>query len=391
MLASGWSTPPNCRGQLRAACPPTSTPCGAPRELTPPCRCCPTLPRHPTTMSTKAAKPAPAHPAYVTMIAAAIKALKDRTGSSAPAIAKYLGANYKLPAGFEKTLTTQLKRLAAAGKLVRVKASFKLSEELKKPAKVRGRCRQGRRPGGDSQRLTGGGVAAAAAGAHLPAHCPVWHAHWLQKPAVKKVVKKAVKKTPAKKKVQGWWRRWPRRFGPRLPSTAASAHAPSALPLPPPACCCQGHQGEEDDCHQEGVSGGEDGGGAAPTANCRCLCSHVPLCPTCHCPDRRQEGHQAQGDRHQGQEGAGTSGSAQGSPVSIATQRQAGLTRPSPHLLPLPPRSPTPPRRPPPRRPPSPLPRSLPPRRRRPSPRPSPPPRSEAAALLGLRSPLRRP
>ena len=80
----------------------------------------------------KAAKPAPAHPPYVVMVAAAIKALKERSGSSSKAIAKYIGANYKVPAGFEKSLGQQLKRLAAAGKLVRVKASFKLSDELKK-------------------------------------------------------------------------------------------------------------------------------------------------------------------------------------------------------------------------------------------------------------------
>ncbi|KAL4431382.1 hypothetical protein ABPG75_006638 [Micractinium tetrahymenae] len=86
--------------------------------------------------TTAAAKAPPAHPPYLTMIVAAIKALKERTGSSAPAIAKYIGANYKVPAGFEKTLSQQLKRQAAGGKLVRVKASFKLSEELKKPAKA---------------------------------------------------------------------------------------------------------------------------------------------------------------------------------------------------------------------------------------------------------------
>lgn len=77
--------------------------------------------------------------------AAAIKSLKERSGSSSKAIAKYIGATYKVPTGFEKTLGQQLKRLAAAGKLVKVKASFKLSDELKKEPKVRvlagaGRC-----------------------------------------------------------------------------------------------------------------------------------------------------------------------------------------------------------------------------------------------------------
>lgn len=113
----------------------------------------------PAAMSTAAAKAPPAHPPYLTMIVAAVKALKERTGSSAPAIAKYIGANYKVPAGFEKTLSQQLKRQAAAGKLVRVKASFKLSDELKV-----GPRRRGVRPrssnastcgGGDTDRSTG--------------------------------------------------------------------------------------------------------------------------------------------------------------------------------------------------------------------------------------------
>jgi len=39
-------------------------------------------------MAPKTAKPAPTHPKYVVMITDAIKTLKERTGSSAPAIAK---------------------------------------------------------------------------------------------------------------------------------------------------------------------------------------------------------------------------------------------------------------------------------------------------------------
>jgi hypothetical protein len=40
-----------------------------------------------------------------------------------------------LPANFNKTLGNQLKSLTAAAKLVRVKSSFKLGEELKKAPK----------------------------------------------------------------------------------------------------------------------------------------------------------------------------------------------------------------------------------------------------------------
>ena len=79
-----------------------------------------------------AAAPAPAHPKYDVMVKAAVLALKDRTGSSVPAIAKYLGTTYTLPANFKKVLSTQLKNLTKAGKLVKVKASYKLSEDFKK-------------------------------------------------------------------------------------------------------------------------------------------------------------------------------------------------------------------------------------------------------------------
>merc|ERR1712121_297902 len=47
--------------------------------------------------ATKAKAPA-AHPKYSVMIAAAITALKDRTGSSRQAILKYVCANYKVDA-----------------------------------------------------------------------------------------------------------------------------------------------------------------------------------------------------------------------------------------------------------------------------------------------------
>lgn len=78
-----------------------------------------------------APKVAPVHPPYAAMIAAAIKALKERTGSSKPAIAKYLTANYKVGASVGTHLGAALKKLSADGKLVKVKASYKLGEALK--------------------------------------------------------------------------------------------------------------------------------------------------------------------------------------------------------------------------------------------------------------------
>ena len=73
-------------------------------------------------------KTAPAHPPFVVMVKAAITSLKEKTGSSIPAIFKYLTNNYT---GVDKKiLSTQLKKLVASGKLVKVKASYKLGDAL---------------------------------------------------------------------------------------------------------------------------------------------------------------------------------------------------------------------------------------------------------------------
>lgn len=94
-----------------------------------------------------------AHPPYSKMINEAIMALKERTGSSQIAIAKFIQGkqNPNLPANFKKLLLIQLKKLVASGKLVKVKNSFKLppkttnvkapvkaKEKTEAPAKLRG-------------------------------------------------------------------------------------------------------------------------------------------------------------------------------------------------------------------------------------------------------------
>ena len=83
-------------------------------------------------------KAPPAHPTYEVMVKAAIVSLKERSGSSVHAIAKYLAATYKLPDGWKKVLSTQVKKMAgASAKLLQVKNSYKLGEALKKaPKKV---------------------------------------------------------------------------------------------------------------------------------------------------------------------------------------------------------------------------------------------------------------
>lgn len=65
-------------------------------------------------MTSMRTKEEPKHPKYDEMVKTALVALKDRTGSSVPSIAKYLGANYTLPDNYKKTLSTQLKNMLAA-------------------------------------------------------------------------------------------------------------------------------------------------------------------------------------------------------------------------------------------------------------------------------------
>ncbi|XWS45525.1 hypothetical protein CRYUN_Cryun15aG0144000 [Craigia yunnanensis] len=75
-----------------------------------------------------------AHPPYFQMIKEALVALNDKSGSSPYAIAKYMEEKHKavLPANFRKILALQLKNSAARGKLIKIKASYKLSETGKK-------------------------------------------------------------------------------------------------------------------------------------------------------------------------------------------------------------------------------------------------------------------
>ena len=96
----------------------------------------------------KAKKPAakPAHPPVAAMVSAAIAALKDRKGSSLPAIKKYVAATYKVDVvKLAPFIRRFLKKAVADGKLSQVKGSgasgsFKLAkaatEEKKKPKKV---------------------------------------------------------------------------------------------------------------------------------------------------------------------------------------------------------------------------------------------------------------
>merc|ERR1712037_235538 len=85
----------------------------------------------------KAAKPA-AHPPYANMIVAAIKALKDKKGSSRQAILKYVVANNKVADADKAAVRVKLalRKLVAAKKVVPAAAAGKKGAgSFKLPAK----------------------------------------------------------------------------------------------------------------------------------------------------------------------------------------------------------------------------------------------------------------
>lgn len=89
--------------------------------------------------ATKAKKPAD-HPMYKEMIAAAIKALANKSGSSKQAISKYISANYKVGDRHEAHLRSALLRGITSGALVKksgvgCSGSFKLAKPVAAPKK----------------------------------------------------------------------------------------------------------------------------------------------------------------------------------------------------------------------------------------------------------------
>lgn len=132
-----------------------------------------------------AAKKPAAHPKYSEMIAAAVGALKERSGSSRQAILKYISANYKVSDSAGTHVKLALKRGVAGGALKQVKGtgasgSFKLAEKPKKVVK-----KTPKKPAAKK-------VVKKKAAAKKPA---------AKKPAAKKAAKKPAKKAkkPAKK------------------------------------------------------------------------------------------------------------------------------------------------------------------------------------------------
>merc|ERR1712112_743856 len=129
-----------------------------------------------------------AHPKYSVMIAAAITALKDRTGSSRGAILKHIVANNKVDAAKAATqVRLALKRGVAKGALKMARASGKGagSYKLVKVAKVK-KVKKAKKP--------------AAKKAKKPKAAKKPAAKKAKKPAAKKAKKPAAKKPAAKKK-----------------------------------------------------------------------------------------------------------------------------------------------------------------------------------------------
>ena len=152
----------------------------------------------------KATKPkAPAaHPKYSEMIASAITALKDRTGSSRQAILKYICANYKVDAAKAAVqLRMALKRGVEKGALKMARASGKGAgsykvvkvekpKKAKKPKKPKAKKpkkakKVAKKPAAKKPKKAAKKPAAKKAA---------------KKPATKKVAKKPAKKAAPKKK-----------------------------------------------------------------------------------------------------------------------------------------------------------------------------------------------
>merc|ERR1711974_525961 len=136
----------------------------------------------------KVAKPA-AHPPFKAMILTAIKALKERGGSSRQAILKYVVANNKVDAAKAAgPLKLALRKALAAGTIVKAKAAGKGAGKFKagkveKPKKAK-KAKKAKKP-------------KAKKPAKKAAKKPVKKA--AKKPAKKKAAKKPAAKKAAKK------------------------------------------------------------------------------------------------------------------------------------------------------------------------------------------------
>ena len=144
----------------------------------------------------KSAKPAE-HPPYIDMIIAAVRALKERSGSSRQAIYKYIAANYKVGDSLGAHLKLALKRGVASGKLLQPKGtgaagSFKVASAAKMEKK---KAPPKRKPAAKAKK-----AAPKKPAAKKPKKPAVKKATKSpKKPVAKKAAKKTAKKPAAKK------------------------------------------------------------------------------------------------------------------------------------------------------------------------------------------------
>ena len=153
--------------------------------------------------ATKPKVPA-AHPPYATMIAAAIKGLGDKKGSSRQAILKYVVANNKVDAAKAAVrVRLALKKMIESKKVVAAAAagkkgagSFKLPAAEKKPKaeKVKKpKAKKAKKPAKKAAKKPAAKKAAKKPAAKKAAKKPA------KKPAAKKAAKKPAAKKAAKK------------------------------------------------------------------------------------------------------------------------------------------------------------------------------------------------
>merc|ERR1712088_776853 len=144
----------------------------------------------------KAKKPAKKaeHPPSAVMVLAAVKALKDKKGSSLPAIKKYIAANYKVDVvKVSPFIRKAIKKLVEGKKIVKVRASFKaVKEEKPKAKKTAKKSAKAKTPKKAKKTAAKKPKTAKKAAAKKPKTA--------KKAAAKKSPKKAAKKAAPKKK-----------------------------------------------------------------------------------------------------------------------------------------------------------------------------------------------
>ncbi|MCP4234556.1 MAG: histone H1/H5 family protein [Aestuariibacter sp.] len=144
-----------------------------------------------TDAAKKSKAAAPAHPTYASMVAAAVGALKERTGSSRHAIKKYVKGNYDVKDNADLHINRALKNMLAKDVLVQAKGCYKLAKKPKEAAKKPA----AKKPKAAAAKKTAAKKPAAKKPAAKKAKSPKKAA---KKPAAKKAASKKVKKSPKK-------------------------------------------------------------------------------------------------------------------------------------------------------------------------------------------------